>query len=146
MRRPVPTAIALLPGLRQWRPTIGLVLAWLLLCNLLVSILAGMAAMAVQADPLAGDIQAHLCAPAGTGIPARQVPPGHGQHEPTCPLCGSACPMGACFSPDAIGGTRVALPVPQTIGTVGCAPRQTRGTSAQLYPSDLQAQAPPRAR
>lgn len=126
---------------RRRRSAIGLIAACGLLLNLL---LAG--AFGSQAPGAAGSFDAYLAQHICTTVEdtqQRQDPAKQTHHDPDCPLCGTACPMGGCAP---VGATVAKADILKPAGPVAEVAFRTEPeirTSRALYPSDAMSQAPP---
>jgi len=130
-------------GFRRRRFAIGLIAAYGLLVNLLVSALAVPQAPSA-ADSLDAFLAQQICAAAG-GSQHRSDPATPAHHVPDCPLCGTTCPMGGCAPVSPI--VAKLLPVEPTLTVARVTFREAPASRAgfALYPSDAVSQAPPQA-
>lgn len=127
--------------LRRHRFAIGAIAAYLMLLNLLVAALTGIAPPAE--DPLQGATYAFICSQHGVRAGGDETPSKSGSHNQECPLCGTACPMGGCAPVPPVAALLPAkLPLLLAVDLTRVLPADRRPAQSR-YPSDRAAQAPP---
>jgi len=130
-------------GFRRRRFAIGLIAAYGLLVNLLVSALAVPQAPGA-ADSLEAFLAQQICAAAGDSQ-HRSDPAAPAHHAPDCPLCGTTCPMGGCAPVSPIIAKLAPVEPVLTVAQVIFHPAPATRPGFALYPSDVVSQAPPQA-
>ena len=129
--------------MRRRRFAIGLVAAYGLLLNLLLS--AGLApATPAATDSLDALLAQHVCSTAGD-YQHRQDPANPDRHAPDCPLCGTSCPMGGCAPASPIVAKLAPIEPVLTVARITFHPAPASRAGFALYPSDLVSQGPPQA-
>ena len=130
-------------GLRRRRLAIGTVAAHGLLLHLLISAMVWPHAP-VAATSLDGLLARYLCSTAADPQHRRDPePPAH--HDPDCPVCGTACPMGCCAPAGPTVAGADAVEPAGAFAPVVFQPQPAIRAARSLYPSDEASQAPPRS-
>ncbi|HVZ02050.1 MAG TPA: DUF2946 family protein [Dongiaceae bacterium] len=130
-------------GFRRRRFAIGLIAAYGLLVNLLVSALGAPAAPSA-ADSLDAFLAQQICASGGDSQ-HHSDPAAPAHHAPDCPLCGTTCPMGGCAPVSPFIAKLAPVEPALTVARVEFHPAPAVRPGFARYPSDAVSQAPPQA-
>jgi hypothetical protein len=129
-------------GLRRRRLTVGLVVAYSLILNLLVSVLSEQKVVATASlDAL---LAQQICA-TSEDAQHHPVPPLPGHHKQDCAFCGTSCPMGGCAPVGPSTPRLLAVAPALAVARIVFGPTNAIDRGATLYPSDAVSQAPPHA-